>query len=118
MVRNNISEHNTQQLPRYIGGLRQDIHVVLSLHVIWSVSEPYQRVLVVEKQQIKSGIQDGGLLGSKVRVTPLRKYEVKSDQTRQKPSRCKIHVLVPLVIQIQPLQIIQMLRFKQLNTLR
>lgn len=39
---------------------------------------------MVEKQQIKSGIQDGGLLGSKVRVTPLRKYEVKSDQTRQK----------------------------------
>lgn len=30
-VRNNLSEKNEQQVARYIGGVRQDIHDVLSL---------------------------------------------------------------------------------------
>lgn len=38
-------------MARYLGGLRQSLHDVLSMHSFWTVSEAYQRALIAEKQQ-------------------------------------------------------------------
>ncbi|KAE8695418.1 putative CCCH-type zinc finger family protein [Hibiscus syriacus] len=51
VARNDLSETEEQMVARYLGGLRQPLQDVLSLHSLWSVSEAYQRALAVEKQQ-------------------------------------------------------------------
>ncbi|KAE8655824.1 putative CCCH-type zinc finger family protein [Hibiscus syriacus] len=51
VARNDLSETEEQMVERYLGGLRQPLQDVLSLHSLWSVSEAYQRALAVEKQQ-------------------------------------------------------------------
>ncbi|KAE8672957.1 putative Quercetin 3-O-methyltransferase 1 [Hibiscus syriacus] len=51
VTRNDLSETDEQMVARYLGGLRQPLQDVLSLHSLWSVSEAYQRALAVEKQQ-------------------------------------------------------------------
>lgn len=40
-----------QQVPRYLGGLRQSIQDALILFSFWTIQEPYQRAMVTEKQQ-------------------------------------------------------------------
>ncbi|KAJ0977838.1 hypothetical protein J5N97_013312 [Dioscorea zingiberensis] len=51
IARNDLSETEEQLVARYLGGLRQPIQDVLSLHSLWTVSEAYQRALTVERQQ-------------------------------------------------------------------
>ncbi|XP_068638533.1 uncharacterized protein [Aristolochia californica] len=51
IARNDLSETEEQMVARYLGGLRQPLQDVLSLHSLWTVSEAYQRALIVEKQQ-------------------------------------------------------------------
>ncbi|KAE8681373.1 putative CCCH-type zinc finger family protein [Hibiscus syriacus] len=51
VARNDLSETEEKMVARYLGGLRQPLQDVLSLHSLWSVSEAYQRALAVEKQQ-------------------------------------------------------------------
>ncbi|KAE8730965.1 hypothetical protein F3Y22_tig00002841pilonHSYRG00088 [Hibiscus syriacus] len=51
VARNDLSEMEEQMVARYLGGLRQPLQDVLSLHSLWSVSEAYQRALAVEKQE-------------------------------------------------------------------
>ncbi|KAE8676344.1 putative CCCH-type zinc finger family protein [Hibiscus syriacus] len=51
VARNDLSETEEQMVARYLGGLRQPLQDVISLHSLWSVSEAYQRALAVEKQQ-------------------------------------------------------------------
>ncbi|KAE8676682.1 putative CCCH-type zinc finger family protein [Hibiscus syriacus] len=51
VARNDLSEMEEQMVAWYLGGLRQPLQDVLSLHSLWSVSEAYQRALAVEKQQ-------------------------------------------------------------------
>ncbi|KAE8729552.1 hypothetical protein F3Y22_tig00003518pilonHSYRG00008 [Hibiscus syriacus] len=51
VTRNDLSEMEKQMVARYLGGLRQPLQDVLSLHSLWSVSEAYQRALAFEKQQ-------------------------------------------------------------------
>ncbi|KAJ0975499.1 hypothetical protein J5N97_017464 [Dioscorea zingiberensis] len=51
IARNDLSETEEQLVARYLGGLRQPLQDVLSLHSLWTVSEAYQRALTVEKQQ-------------------------------------------------------------------
>ncbi|KAE8699360.1 putative CCCH-type zinc finger family protein [Hibiscus syriacus] len=51
VARNDLSETDEKMVARYLGGLRQPLQDVLSLHSLWSVSEAYQRSLAVEKQQ-------------------------------------------------------------------
>ncbi|GLT54896.1 hypothetical protein SLA2020_280550 [Shorea laevis] len=54
VARNDLSETEEQLVARYLGGLRQSLQDVLSLHSLWTVSEAYQRALTVEKQQARS----------------------------------------------------------------
>ncbi|KAL4193265.1 hypothetical protein AMTRI_Chr06g198480 [Amborella trichopoda] len=54
VTRNNLSETKEQQVARYITELCQSIQDVLSLYSLWTVSEAYQRVLTVGKQQSRS----------------------------------------------------------------
>nr|GEV25961.1 hypothetical protein [Tanacetum cinerariifolium] len=58
--RNDLSDSEQQLVSRYLGGLRQSIQDVLCLYTFWSVFEVYQRALVVEKQQTRSGNRIGG----------------------------------------------------------
>ena len=48
IARNDLSE-SEQMVAHYVGGLRQPLQDVLSLHTLWNVSEAYQRALAVEK---------------------------------------------------------------------
>ncbi|KAJ0978464.1 hypothetical protein J5N97_013938 [Dioscorea zingiberensis] len=50
IARNDLSETEEQLVARYLGGLRQPLQDVLSLHSLWTVSEAYQHALTVEKQ--------------------------------------------------------------------
>ena len=54
VARNDLSETEEQLVALYLGGLRQSLQDVLSLHSIWTVSEAYQRALTVEKQQSRN----------------------------------------------------------------
>ncbi|KAE8707521.1 Detected protein of unknown function [Hibiscus syriacus] len=49
VARNDLSETEEQMVARYLGGLRQPLQDVLSLHSLWSVSKAYHHALVVEK---------------------------------------------------------------------
>jgi hypothetical protein len=49
VARNDLSETEEQLVARYLGGLRQSLQDILSLHFLWTVSEAYQRALNVEK---------------------------------------------------------------------
>ncbi|XP_068638446.1 uncharacterized protein [Aristolochia californica] len=51
IARNDLSETEEQMVARYLGGLRQPLQDVLSLHSLWTISEAYQCALIVEKQQ-------------------------------------------------------------------
>jgi hypothetical protein len=53
VARNDLSEIEEQMVARYLGGLRQPLQDALSLHLLWTISETYQRALVAEKQQNK-----------------------------------------------------------------
>ena len=55
IARNDLSETEEQLVARYLGGLRLPLQDALSLHSLWSVSEAYQRALVVEKQLSRQG---------------------------------------------------------------
>ncbi|XP_022842142.1 uncharacterized protein LOC111365867 [Olea europaea var. sylvestris] len=59
VARNDLSETEEQMVARYLGGLRQPLQDVLSLHSLWTVSEAYQRELAVEKQQSKMPVVRG-----------------------------------------------------------
>ncbi|XP_068649233.1 uncharacterized protein [Aristolochia californica] len=50
LARNDLSETEEQLVARYLGGLRQPLQDVLCLHLLWTVSEAFQRALVVEQQ--------------------------------------------------------------------
>ena len=45
-----INETEEQMVARYLSGLKLPIQESLSLHSIWTVSEAYNRALMVEKQ--------------------------------------------------------------------
>ena len=45
-----INETKEQMVARYLSGLKLPIQESLSLHSIWTVSEAYNRALMVEKQ--------------------------------------------------------------------
>ena len=49
VARNDLSEIEEQLVALNLGGLRQSLQDVLSLHSIWMVSEAYQRALTVQK---------------------------------------------------------------------
>ena len=55
IARNDLSETEEQLVARYLGGLRQTLQDVLSLHSLWTVSEAYQRAFVAEKQLSRQG---------------------------------------------------------------
>ncbi|XP_022853907.1 uncharacterized protein LOC111375334 [Olea europaea var. sylvestris] len=59
VARNDLSETEEQMVARYLGGLRQPLQDVLSLHSLWTVSEAYQRALAVEKQQSRKPVIRG-----------------------------------------------------------
>ena len=49
IARNDLSETEEQMVARYLGGLRQPLQDVLSLHSLWTISEAYQLAFVMEK---------------------------------------------------------------------
>ena len=51
IARNDLSESEEHMVAHYVGGLRQPLEDVLSLHTLWNVSEAYQRALAIEKQK-------------------------------------------------------------------
>ncbi|XP_022875589.1 uncharacterized protein LOC111394033 [Olea europaea var. sylvestris] len=59
VARNDLSETEEQMVARYLGGLRQPLQDVLSLHSLWTVFEAYQRALAVEKQQSRRPVVRG-----------------------------------------------------------
>lgn len=50
---NDLSKTEEQMVAWYLEGLRQPLQDVISLHLLWTVSEAYQGALVEEKQQNK-----------------------------------------------------------------
>ncbi|KAG6629422.1 hypothetical protein CIPAW_14G083400 [Carya illinoinensis] len=51
VARNDLSETEEQMVALYLGGLRQPLQDVLSLHSLWNVLEAYQRAFAVEKHR-------------------------------------------------------------------
>jgi hypothetical protein len=53
VAQNDLCETEEQMVAQYLGGLQQPLQDALNLHLLWTVSEAYQRALVAEKQQNK-----------------------------------------------------------------
>lgn len=68
IARNDLLESEEQLVAQYIGP-RQSTQDVLNLHNIWTVSEAFQRALVVEKQQTRGINRVGSFQDFKTRST-------------------------------------------------
>ncbi|KAE8655337.1 putative Serine-threonine protein kinase, plant-type [Hibiscus syriacus] len=84
VARNDLSETEEQMVARYLGGLRQPLQDVLSLHSLWSVSEAYQRALAVEKQKNKRPV-----IRNDHNSRPVRPQDSRPAQQPPKPASQK-----------------------------
>ena len=52
-----LQESDEQQVARYLSGLKSPFQDALCLYPIWSISEAYNQVLIIEKQLTRKTLQ-------------------------------------------------------------
>ena len=62
-----------QQVARYLSGLTPPIQDALCMYPIWSISEAYNRTLIIEKQLTKKALQSQPFGSTRNQVTPSSK---------------------------------------------
>lgn len=91
IARNDLSETKEQLVARYLGGLRQSLQDVLSLHSLQTVSEAYQRALVVEKQQARNNTKSAPRGDQNARGFRLQEPRLTPQSTQGQSSNPNIH---------------------------